>query len=577
MYISSRKEILQGFAEEVKGYTPSLKQELDACMAAPDSGAFERLFRLVHTIRGAASMVGVSGLSQMASQMEKALLAVSSGELALDAKGYQVMDLTIGRFDAYADGLLQGVVDEVGLMTETVLAFRRLRGLPREEDQDALASLPDFILAAKEEAAPPGATIHDNRIHFPEEDPAPAADPDPGLDLDILLEPKESGVESGRKSGKESGRESVKEPAGEADLDLDLDILLKPFEGEEASASSFPYPDLLEDFHQEAEDHLEEIGRALNRLQAEILEPVPVSPRLRDVVHDIQRAVHTLKGAASVVKFTEIAALAHGMEDLLDWLHDTVDLLTPEIVSLLTESADLLARITAEPDESRTDLIDALTDRYEILIKERAGGDPTAAASPADEVGIDADAFFEIEMEESDEEASDVAPAPDAALLDEPNADSGIGGEGVAGEDVAGEDVPRAPVESAAEVLPTKTIRVGMDRVDDLVNLAGELIIGLSAFDQQLDSFRESLDELELSRNRLRESARNLESGYEVKAIRRLGSENAPAGRGRRPEESEESEEFDSLELDRYSEFNLLIRGLNESVVDVGAINAQLD
>ncbi|MCP4693839.1 MAG: response regulator, partial [Desulfobacterales bacterium] len=46
---------------------------------------------------------------------------------------------------------------------------------------------------------------------------------------------------------------------------------------------------------------------------------------------------------------------------------------------------------------------------------------------------------------------------------------------------------------------------------------------------------------------------------------------------GRRPEESEESEEFDSLELDRYSEFNLLIRGLNESVVDVGAINAQLD
>jgi chemosensory pili system protein ChpA (sensor histidine kinase/response regulator) len=35
-------------------------------------------------------------------------------------------------------------------------------------------------------------------------------------------------------------------------------------------------------------------------------------------------------------------------------------------------------------------------------------------------------------------------------------------------------------------------------------------------------------------------------------------------------------EEFDTLELDRYSELNLIIRKLNESAVDVGALHTQL-
>ncbi len=182
MYISSRKEIIRGFAEEVKGYVPSLKQELDACKAAPDPRAFEKLFRLVHTIRGAAAMVGVPGLSQMASQMEKALLAILDGELLLDSEGFEVMALTIGRFDAYADGLLADGADEVGLMTQTVLAFRRLRGLPREEDHEVLAALPDFIFASEEASAALEETGHDEPIYHPAEREAPETAPPPGED-----------------------------------------------------------------------------------------------------------------------------------------------------------------------------------------------------------------------------------------------------------------------------------------------------------------------------------------------------------------------------------------------------------
>ena len=87
-----------------------------------------------------------------------------------------------------------------------------------------------------------------------------------------------------------------------------------------------------------------------------------------------------------------------------------------------------------------------------------------------------------------------------------------------------------------------------------------------------------SIEDLDRSRNRLKESARDLEVGYEVKAIQHLGpAVHVPAVTSATSALAERDfDDFDLLELDRYSEFNLIIRTLNETVVDVGAINTQL-
>jgi chemosensory pili system protein ChpA (sensor histidine kinase/response regulator) len=249
------------------------------------------------------------------------------------------------------------------------------------------------------------------------------------------------------------------------------------------------------------------MGRSLDQLADWVTTTMPVGTKEREVLGRIRRAVHTLKGAAGVTGLLSIADFAHSFEDLLDWLYESAPDLTPQAVSVLIDSADLLEGLVAAPEADLTGRIDRLKAAYAGL------------------------------------SGTETAPA--------------------AGD--PGQDMPEAPPATAMLLnRPGRTLRVDMVRMDELVNLTGECIIAGSAFDRQMRAFRENLQELALARNRLREIARDLELGYEVKGLGRKGA--AAAG----------FEEFDPLELDRYSELNLIIRTLNEAVIDVGALHTQM-
>ncbi len=299
-------------------------------------------------------------------------------------------------------------------------------------------------------------------------------------------------------------------------------------------------PELLESFYEEAEEHLQDLGRSLNILEAQITAAVIMSPAQKEFVRQVRRSVHTLKGASAVVGLPNIPGFAHSFEDLLDWLYETAEEITPEIVSMLTSSADLLERLVARPDDARSAEADALRSGYRKLM---GMGEITESES--------------VSESESDGQIT---------LFSEDRA----------------EELPESPMtypgdtseeEILSEILSqrSKTIRVSMDRVDELVNLVGELIIALSGFDQRMDAFINTLSELDLSRDRLRDIARDMEIGYEVRSL----SHSQAKIRERIPGDSA-FEDFDSLELDRYSELNLIIRTLNESVIDVGAIGTNL-
>ena len=69
-----KTEMITDFIEEVKSYIPSLIGGLESLEKSPDrSEALDETYRLVHTVKGASSMVGLSGLSQIAFQMEEYL------------------------------------------------------------------------------------------------------------------------------------------------------------------------------------------------------------------------------------------------------------------------------------------------------------------------------------------------------------------------------------------------------------------------------------------------------------------------------------------------------------------------
>jgi chemosensory pili system protein ChpA (sensor histidine kinase/response regulator) len=158
---------------------------------------------------------------------------------------------------------------------------------------------------------------------------------------------------------------------------------------------------------------------------------------------------------------------------------------------------------------------------------------------------------------------------------------------------------PPAPVSRpvAAQVLESihqgPGLRVPLERIDEISRLVGELIINRSSLEQRMNSFRNFVDELQLSLDRLRRIAQEIEAQYEVAA---LGGR-WDRGRAEQPHPKlakedrfkfklasspslqvsrNRLEEFDELEFDRYTEFHLLARSLAEVTSDVGTVGTEL-
>ncbi len=478
-------EIVRGYIEEVAGYLGPLRDGIAAFRDDPEQrAALEEVHRMVHTIKGASAMLEMAGLSHIALQMEDAVEAVLEGRRPMDEAMHGAMAGTIDRFEIYCRDFQGAGVDGRSLLAETLADFGPLCKGDGRQGEALLEQVPE-----REGGNLPRADAADGK--------APGAEDDPLLDVDALM---------------------AAEPAS------DDGPLALPWEGPEADGPTGPRyravppessdAELVESFFEEADEHLQELGRSLDELAAWVTAPMPKGTEEEKILGRIRRSVHTLKGAAGVTGLFPVADFAHSFEDLLDWLYETADEITPEAVSVLIDSADLLEAIVASPDSDFSRRIDGMRAIYaEMSADAVAGSDPP----PGDPTAVD-------------------APPATAMVLHRPG----------------------------------RTLRVDMARMDELVNLCGECIIAGSTFDRQMGAFTEVVEELELARNRLREIARDMELGYEVKGLTR--SEPAGGGEG----DAADLETFDPLELDRYSELNRIIRTLNESVIDVGALHTQL-
>lgn len=86
---------------------------------------------------------------------------------------------------------------------------------------------------------------------------------------------------------------------------------------------------------------LDESEEALNRMEIALLK-LESAPQDSEALADVFRVVHTLKGDAGTVGYSAPAAFAHRFEDLLDLLREGKARVTQEIVTLLLRGADAL-------------------------------------------------------------------------------------------------------------------------------------------------------------------------------------------------------------------------------------------
>jgi chemosensory pili system protein ChpA (sensor histidine kinase/response regulator) len=111
-------------------------------------------------------------------------------------------------------------------------------------------------------------------------------------------------------------------------------------------------------------------------------------------------------------------------------------------------------------------------------------------------------------------------------------------------------------------------IRVSIERLDNLMNLVGEMVVNRNRLARQVDLIKSLREELAFSQNRLLHEIKTFEEKYEYT----LTVESS----GREPEAVEQSADFLELEFDRYDDFNLLSRKLTEITNDTNEIMTEL-
>jgi chemosensory pili system protein ChpA (sensor histidine kinase/response regulator) len=302
-------------------------------------------------------------------------------------------------------------------------------------------------------------------------------------------------------------------------------------------------PELLDIFAEEAEELLKSIDANLTNLANDRNDS--------DSLWEIRRNAHTFKGSAGIVGLKQLSEVAHRVEDLLDRLAETKCGANDQIIELLHRStACLKSLVGGERSETLFRSISQLYYDFDLLLNSLNQPAPTVR----NEVVAQASEPAVVIVEELVEATNPSTPL-DQAILDRL-----FGAEG-------GEIFVPKPAKSRS------VVRVSLDRLDDLIRITRDMLIGRSVFEQNLKSLERQIDDLHNTTRRLQTTSSKLEIDFEASmmgsgsSLMQRGGLGTPVGQG----------SFDELEFDKYTDFHQSTRELAETTSDTFSINASLD
>ena len=230
--------------------------------------------------------------------------------------------------------------------------------------------------------------------------------------------------------------------------------------------------DLLAGFIEEAFEHLESIE--VNVLELE------QSPDDLDIINNIFRPFHTIKGVSGFLNLKTINRLAHATENLLDDVRNGKRAMDSAVIDIVLTVGDVLKSMVANIKEvleggleryRETDISGFLTEITRLQQGEEEGAAPEASVAPSLPAGAVGEAEEAGDEEAEEEEAAasapssgPTAPAGAAAVGRRPPP----GGGGAARPGAGGE---------ATQKKISSSIKVDVEKLDALVNAVGELVI----------------------------------------------------------------------------------------------------
>ena len=246
----------------------------------------------------------------------------------------------------------------------------------------------------------------------------------------------------------------------------------------------------------------------------------------REPVDGLFRAAHSLKGMAATMGYTGVADLAHRAESLLDLVRHGQAPVTPAQLDLLFRAADGLERAVAEAVEGRDDpaAFAPLAAELDAAVSRAAPAAPAHAARPTPRAGLaetapgkgvavrvtlhaeaalkGARALLVLARAGVLGTVLALTPAPEAmeaegfdgqfgfrldTTASAAEIEAAVRGAG----DVDGVEVAEAGAEAVADASRARHIRVDRRRLDELMNVIGELVIARGRLDALARRFAE--------------------------------------------------------------------------------------
>ncbi len=249
----------------------------------------------------------------------------------------------------------------------------------------------------------------------------------------------------------------------------------------------------LDEMREIVNDFILETEELLSGLDQDLveLEKTPDDP---DLLNKIFRSVHTIKGAAGFLGFSQMVELVHHAEDVLNKLRHGELKVTPKINDAILKSADIIKLLLTDiknNDIKDIDLSGILAELTNILSEKKIDTIPAkeeskkeeAAPKKLGEILVEEQVVTEEQLEEALE--SQVPPKLGEVLVEKK----------FATEDQVQKALSK---QGAAAQPPEQTIRVDINRLDNVMNLVGEMVLGRNRLLQLVSKLEQQYEDNEI-------------------------------------------------------------------------------
>ena len=261
---------------------------------------------------------------------------------------------------------------------------------------------------------------------------------------------------------------------------------------------------LIDFFLVEAEEHISSLEKGFLTLEKH--------PSDDELLQELFRSAHTLKGSAALVKLTVISEISHAMEDVLEEIRDGKRSVSKDVINWLLHTVDgikhLISEVVAGREEKRT-ILHEIVETLEVI---------------SDQEGLKKEV----------EEIPSLDKEVDAV-------------------------VEKRRLGRRKEDLETISsyVRVHMDNIEKMMSNIGELTILKNYLTSETDEVFNLRDEIEYAGRRLLREIDEFGDRYSYSIPEKVTYVDSLL------------EEFHELEFDRYDELNLFARKLQEITSDI--------